>query len=221
MARPFGSKNRVARVATRDKKRIVAVMQGARIGRAFVDGFRPDGDGRIGGTSARNARRVLQRSMERIGAMTEEERQRLVSLPAPPAPGSRMREALDLRAAGTPYSEIADELGVALSMAFELVARGVERLTGEGVRNGDLARQMQLVRLDALLHARWQQALDGDARAGDLCMKILERQARLLGLDGPMKVDITYRLRLLAEQEGLDPDEVIAEAQAIIKRLPK
>jgi hypothetical protein len=39
-------------------------------------------------------------------------------------------------------------------------------------------------------------------------------------LDAPQKVDITARLKLLAEQEGLDYEELLAEAQAVIKALP-
>jgi hypothetical protein len=34
-------------------------------------------------------------------------------------------------------------------------------------------------------------------------------------------VDITARLRLMAEQEGLDYEELLAEAQAGIRSLPK
>jgi hypothetical protein len=48
----------------------------------------------------------------------------------------------------------------------------------------------------------------------------MERASKLLGLDAPQKVDITHRLRLMAEAEGLDYEELLAEANDVIKKLP-
>lgn len=47
-------------------------------------------------------------------------------------------------------------------------------------------------------------------------LKALAMECDILGLDAPTKVDIEHTLRVMAEQEGLDPDEVITEAQRII-----
>jgi hypothetical protein len=175
----------------------------------------------VDGYSERHARRLLQDAMERAGRMTEDERQRFRMLALPPAEGSRKRRALELRAAGMPYQDIGDELGIDRTTAAHYVAEALERFLGEEVRCADAARQLHLARLEDLLSVRWDKAMRGDATAAMACLKILERQAKLLGLDAPQRVDIAPRLRLLAEQEGLDPDEVIAEARAIIKRLPK
>lgn len=152
--------------------------------------------------------------------MPEDERQQRVSFPPPPAPGTRMRRALDLRIEGRSYAEIADEMGVSIPTVFQYVAEGLERLTGEEVRNADIARQLHLLRLDALLHAQWSKALAGSSEAAQVALRILERQSKLLGLDAPAKVDITHRLRAMAEAEGLDYQELLAEAQDVIKRLP-
>jgi len=45
--------------------------------------------------------------------------------------------------------------------------------------------------------------------------------SKLLGLDAPIRIDIEHRIREMALQEGLDPDEAVEEARAIIKRLPR
>lgn len=152
--------------------------------------------------------------------MSDDERQRFASFPPPPAPGTRMRQALDLRMTGCSYAEIAETMGVSVPTAFQYVAEGLERLTGEEVRNTDVARQLHLLRLDALLNVQWSKALAGSSEAAQLALRILERQSKLLGLDAPQKVDITQRLRLMAEQEGLDYEELLAEANDVIKRLP-
>lgn len=45
------------------------------------------------------------------------------------------------------------------------------------------ARSLELMRLDQLLAAIWQRALDGDIACVDRCLAIMTRRARLLGLD--------------------------------------
>jgi hypothetical protein len=152
--------------------------------------------------------------------MPEQERQRLVAFPPPPAPGTRMRQALDLRIIGRSYAEIADEMGVSIPTAHQYVTEAIERVTADEVRHADLARQMMLLRLDALLRAQWKKATAGDERATAAALKILERQSKLLGLDAPARIDITARIRQMAIEEGLDPDEAVEEARRIVKARP-
>lgn len=152
--------------------------------------------------------------------MPEEERDRLKHLAPPPAEGTQMRRAVDLRASGTPYQDIADELGIDLTRANHYVRDGLERFLGEEIRCADTARKLHVERLRALLQAAWPKAMAGDTNATATCLRIMEREARLLGLDSAQKIDITGRLKLMAEQEGLNYEELLAEAQAIIKRLP-
>lgn len=153
--------------------------------------------------------------------MSEHERQRVVNFPDPPAEGTRQRLALDLRIARKTYSEIAAEMGVAIQTAHEYVHAAIERMSADEVRHADVARQMHLLRLDALLAAQWPRAMQGDVTAAVTCLRIMEREAKLLGLDAPVKVDVEHRLRALATEHGLDPDEAVEEVRAIMKALPK
>jgi len=222
MSRPFGSKNRVYRVMRRDQERIATTMKRTLVVRVFADGIGRTDDTKADGLSARQARRVAWGSMERVATMTEEERARCIAFPALPPEGSRMREALDLRLAGESYQDIADTMGIAVPTAHQHVAEAIERLTGEEVRSAEVARQLQLLRLDLLLAAQWRKAtLDGSPNAAMTVLKIMERQSKLLGLDAPVRIDIEHRIREMAVAEGLDPDEAVEEARAIIKRLPR
>ena len=45
--------------------------------------------------------------------------------------------------------------------------------------------QLELQRLDSLFQPHFDRGLTGDARATLVCLKIMERRARLLGLDAP------------------------------------
>jgi hypothetical protein len=52
----------------------------------------------------------------------------------------------------------------------------------------DELRKMELERLDRLLLAVWGQAAKGNQGGIDRALKIMERRAKLLGLDAPTKV---------------------------------
>ena len=46
---------------------------------------------------------------------------------------------------------------------------------------------------------------------------IMDRRAKLLGLDAPQKVDHEHRIRMLAEANGFDPDEAVEEARRVLR----
>ena len=50
----------------------------------------------------------------------------------------------------------------------------------------------------------------------DRILRVMERRARLLGLDVPERIDITARIRERAIEEGLDPDLALAAAERIL-----
>src|SRR5436190_6936349 len=148
MGRPFGSRNRVYRVAQRDRRRIVDAVQRTRVARGFANESADGPDAETAGYSDRHARRVLWRSMQRVAAMSDDERERLKRLPPPPAEGTQMRRAVELRASGMPYRDIAEELGIDPSRAIHYVVEGLERFLGEEARCADTARRIHLERLD-------------------------------------------------------------------------
>ena len=67
--------------------------------------------------------------------------------------------------------------------------------------------------------AVWDEAAKGEYAAIDRVLKILERRAKLLGLDMPVRHDILIKeeSQRLAEKYGLDPAAIIREAEAIVK----
>lgn len=88
---------------------------------------------------------------------------------------------------------------------------------------GDL-RILEGERLSAMQDALWKRCMRGDEWAIDRVLKIMDRRAKLLGLDKPpeeQKVDITLRIRQVAEQEGIDPDIAVATALRLLQdRVP-
>lgn len=126
----------------------------------------------------------------------------------------RARKALELRKAGYGFQIISEQLGYSDSSgAYRAVRRALMRTIQEPA---DEVRKLELERLDKILTALWPAAIAGKWLAIDRVLLIMERRARLLGLDAPTKVDITQRIREVAEEAGLDPDEAVKEAMAIV-----
>lgn len=93
----------------------------------------------------------------------------------------RERRALELRRAGATFDSIAQQLGFAdRSGARYAFNQALTRTLREPAAE---ARQLEADRLDRLQLAIWAKAMNGDLRAVEHVLKIMERRARLLGLD--------------------------------------
>lgn len=96
-------------------------------------------------------------------------------------------EALEMRKAGLPYQKIADALGYSNhSGARKAVIAAMKKTLREPA---DEVREMEILRLDDLINAIWH--LRSKPEYLDRILKIMERRAKLLGLDAPSKQDIT------------------------------
>jgi DNA-binding CsgD family transcriptional regulator len=120
------------------------------------------------------------------------------------------RQALELRKAGATLDQIAKQLGYAdPSGVHRAITRALEKIPVQAVAD---YRAIQNERLERLLLAVWQISLAGDLKAVDRALRILDQQARLLGLNVPAKseVDVT-----VTERSSTDValDELVAEME--------
>lgn len=98
-------------------------------------------------------------------------------------------KALELRMEGKTFEAIAYELGYAGKQgAYDAVKRSIDAITREPAE--DLIK-LDLERLDVLWQIQYLNAQGGDVPAMAACMKIMERRAKLLGLDAPIKQDLS------------------------------
>ncbi len=120
-------------------------------------------------------------------------------------------QCVDLRARGKSYVEIADTLGIDEATATDAVERVLIRTRRGADAKADMARRLDLTRIDMLLGSLWDRATDpkmakvdvpadtesgvkaydGQDKAIDRVTKLLERRAKLLGLDAPQAVAVT------------------------------
>lgn len=94
----------------------------------------------------------------------------------------RNAKVLQLFLGGASYEDIAPEVGLSASQVSRVVQR---EFAAAAKRRGLLTDEAFAIwqeRSEALFHAHWGRALDGDHRSAEICRKILAQQARLYGL---------------------------------------
>jgi hypothetical protein len=93
---------------------------------------------------------------------------------------------IELRRAGVTWEKIAQEVGFRnASGAYKMYQRAAERMVRPHLEE---YRDMQLDRLERMHMAVWPRAKDGDLRAIDTALRIADREANLLNLNAPIKV---------------------------------
>jgi hypothetical protein len=143
----------------------------------------------------------------------------------------RGNRALELRAAGAPYEQIAQTLGYSnRATAARAVQRALDRDYERTANLRDEYRQLHLMRTDRALRAIWPKVIHGDLGAIDRLVRLLDRQAKLLGLDAPTQISVTATdqtallamlddIERLQSAEGTDRDAALAARDAEIARL--
>jgi hypothetical protein len=112
------------------------------------------------------------------------------------------REVLLYRQAGLTFEQIAKKVGYASHTgAIAAFKRAIERIRDDGLAAE--GRVLHRARLESALQAIWPKVVKGDLPAIDRMLKILERDAKLYGLDMPVKTETevtTYDGNLLRQR---------------------
>lgn len=204
--------------AEQDASRIARIERRLAVARMAAGGLGGPRIGEVLGFSTRRAQVILRDAIEGVAGMPDEDRQEARGVPPPAAVGTRDNAVLELRKRSLSYREIADELGIPETTAQAICAREIGRLSAEETRSSDLARLLELDRLDAIGRVLWPKVLNGDGASIDRYLKLMERRSRYLGLDAATRVDIEERLRQAAREEGLDEETVIHFARRLKAR---
>jgi hypothetical protein len=103
---------------------------------------------------------------------------------------AREREAaaFEMRKRGVAYAQIGKALKVTPQGAHAMVTRTLKRIEARLTESVETVRAIEVQRLDSLLFALWPEAQRGVVRAVEGVLRIMERRAKLLGLDAPAKL---------------------------------
>lgn len=122
---------------------------------------------------------------------------------------------MTLRLAGMQFDQIAEEVGYADASGSYKAYQRVMARTVQPV--ADEIREEEVRRLDRLISAYWPRALgaggsDPSPKAAEVVYKAMDRRAKLLGLDAPVKQEVevtTYD----------DTDEVKRQVMDLVRSL--
>lgn len=102
---------------------------------------------------------------------------------------AKAMQALEMRKAGATFEVIANQLGY--SSKADVYNRVMALLERQKDEAAEPLRRLEVERCDRLQLAVWADAVGGNLKAIETALHIMERRARLLGLDRPVKVEAT------------------------------
>ena len=102
----------------------------------------------------------------------------------------RRVQALELRKAGYTYEQIGVALGISSQAAYKHVVKALGVINEKLSEATEELRTLEVQRLDRLFEVMYKKAEKGDMNAIDRCVRLMERRAKLLGLDAPAKQEI-------------------------------
>lgn len=101
----------------------------------------------------------------------------------------RRQQAFDLRIAGASYRQIAKQIGVSVRTAFKYVSFTLADLDKVTKGKAERLREIELERCDKMILALWPKIKTGDAQCVRAAIAVMDRRAKLIGLDAPTKLE--------------------------------
>lgn len=131
----------------------------------------------------------------------------------------RENEIVKLRRGGLTFDLISQRLGMSIAGVQQAYERANARVIADDI---NAIRNLETERLDLAQSAIWGKVLQGDNPSIANLLRIMERRAKLLGLDQPTRIQaevITYDgnavrselERILAQSSDSSPQSIVAE----------
>lgn len=102
----------------------------------------------------------------------------------------KRKQALELRKSGATFAQIGQALELSEARAHQLVKDELSRLRAVCAEEAENVRHLELERLDKMQLALSSKLKDGQPEAINSALRLMERRAKLLGLDAPKKVEV-------------------------------
>lgn len=123
----------------------------------------------------------------------------------------RETQVLELRSKGWTWQRIADATGYAsAAAAYNAFDKAIKRTMQPA---SDEVRTLELERLDRFLSYLWSAIESGDPAAIDRGLKIMDRRAKYLGLDAPVK----QQVEITTYEGGSDIDREIERLVSLLE----
>lgn len=126
----------------------------------------------------------------------------------------RRAKAIELRKQGKKWDEIGAALGITRQSAQEMVGRVLDNINAYTVDQVNELREDQLEKVRTLTAVLWEPALQRDVQSLDRVVKLLEREAKLAGLDAPER----HEVKAIPFEGVAEPELATRMANALIDR---
>lgn len=103
----------------------------------------------------------------------------------------RRSEMLIMKIQGRTAAQIAEHFGISPATARSDLARAIKKAREIEVHDAELYRFIQGSRLETLLRGVWDDATDGDLKAGEQARKYIADLTDLFGLKMPVRTEIS------------------------------
>lgn len=94
-------------------------------------------------------------------------------------------QAVKLRMQNKTFQEIAENLSVSISQAHRYVQKALKELAEQLSEDTKELRALHRQRIDRMAAGLWPAAESGNTQAITIMLKLMEREATLMGLDAP------------------------------------
>ncbi len=111
---------------------------------------------------------------------------------------------LEMKLQGATYLDMSHELHVPVKLCSRLYAEETAKVKRRATEAAEDLVLLQAMRLERMLKALDEQVQSGSTRAAEITIKIMERQARLHGLDQPEKRQVEVRIADMPDDELLE-----------------
>lgn len=100
----------------------------------------------------------------------------------------RRSAVLRLRKDGHSYTEIEESTGISRGQISKILTKALAEFDAEKRESANALRYLESARLDEVMLGIYPDALKGHLGAIDRTLRIMERRAKLWGLDAPSKI---------------------------------
>lgn len=113
-----------------------------------------------------------------------------------------MTQVFDMVVQGYTSQEIAKALNIKKRMVWNLAKRACDEHAKRLQNAASSHAMIDLARIEGMIKAISEKAYSGDKYAIETALKLLDRKAKLLGLDKPTKVDVSVQVSLAGLVSG-------------------
>jgi hypothetical protein len=99
-----------------------------------------------------------------------------------------MNQVVQLRKAGISMERVAEQVGISKTQVHRLEQLALAQYNTNSEEETNRWRSLQVARCESLIQGQWSKAIAGNVGASQQVLKAMEFQAKLLGLNAPVKV---------------------------------